>query len=43
LRASIISPFASISALPPRMMSVPRPAMFVATVTALLRPACATT
>ncbi len=30
------------SGLPPRMMSVPRPAMFVATVTAPLRPACAT-
>ena len=30
------------SALPPSMMSVPRPAMFVATVTAPLRPACAT-
>ena len=30
------------SLLPPSMMSVPRPAMFVATVTAPLRPACAT-
>ena len=31
------------SALPPSMMSVPRPAMLVATVTAPLRPAMATT
>ena len=30
------------SGLPPSMMSVPRPAMLVATVTAPLRPACAT-
>ena len=30
------------SALPPRMMSVPRPAMLVEIVTAPLRPACAT-
>ena len=30
------------SGLPPRMMSVPRPAMLVAIVTAPLRPACAT-
>ena len=30
------------SALPPRMISVPRPAMLVATVTAFRRPACAT-
>ena len=30
------------SGLPPSMMSVPRPAMFVATVTAPSRPACAT-
>ena len=30
------------SALPPSMMSVPRPAMLVATVTAPMRPACAT-
>ncbi len=33
---------AIVSALPPRMMSVPRPAMLVAMVTALLRPAWAT-
>ena len=30
------------SAFPPRMMSVPRPAMLVAIVTIPLRPACAT-
>ena len=30
------------SALPPRMMSVPRPAMLVAIVTAARRPLCAT-
>ncbi len=34
---------ASSSALPPRMMSTPRPAMLVATVTAPLRPAWAMT
>ena len=33
---------AIVSGLPPRMMSVPRPAMFVAMVTAPLRPAWAT-
>ena len=33
---------ASTSGLPPSRMSVPRPAMFVAIVTAPLRPACAT-
>ena len=33
---------ASMSGLPPRMMSVPRPAMLVAMVTAPTRPACAT-
>ena len=33
---------AMASGLPPRMMSVPRPAMFVAMVTAPLRPAWAT-
>ena len=33
---------ASVSGLPPRMMSVPRPAMFVAMVTAPMRPAWAT-
>ena len=43
LPCSLKSSFASISALPPRMMSVPRPAMFVDTVIAPLRPACATT
>ena len=40
---SLNSSFASISGLPPRMMSVPRPAMLVETVIAPLRPACATT
>ena len=40
--AAFISPRAMPSALPPRMMSTPRPAMFVATVTASRRPACAT-
>ena len=38
LPACLNSIFASISGLPPRRMSVPRPAMFVATVTALFRP-----
>ena len=38
-----ISARAMNSALPPRMMSVPRPAMLVEIVTAPLRPACATT
>mmetsp|Transcript_30899 Transcript_30899/g.71399 ORF Transcript_30899/g.71399 Transcript_30899/m.71399 type:complete len:200 (+) Transcript_30899:1024-1623(+) len=38
-RPSRIRNFAITAALPPRRMSVPRPAMFVATVTAPMRPA----
>ena len=41
--ARLNSSFAIISGLPPRRMSVPRPAMFVLTVMAPLRPAWATT
>ena len=41
LGSGLIQPDTSYS-LPPSMMSVPRPAMFVATVTAPLRPASAT-
>ena len=42
-RAASRSSFARAAAFPPRRMSVPRPAMFVAIVTAARRPACATT